>query len=292
MAATGDRRKSVLITGCSPGGIGNSLAREFHRHGLRVFATARDAQHIQDLDAIGIETLSLVVDSEESIKACFEEVSKRLDTKGLDYLVNNAGRNYTVPAMDVNIEEARLTFETNFFAVIRICQTFLPLLMKSKGTIVQIGSVAGIIPYVFGSVYNASKAALHSWSDTLRVELAPFGVKVTTVITGGVKSRIARTDRDLPPNSLYRPIDPEYQRRTKHSQEGGMPHEEYARSVVSQVLLGPWPWRWLWPSYRKYIWEGNRSSLIKFFNGGWLWYGLFDRVFTRMFALWKLKRID
>uniref|UniRef100_A0A093UW80 Succinate--CoA ligase [ADP-forming] subunit beta, mitochondrial n=1 Tax=Talaromyces marneffei PM1 TaxID=1077442 RepID=A0A093UW80_TALMA len=234
MAATGDRRKSVLITGCSPGGIGNSLAREFHRHGLRVFATARDAQHLQDLDAIGIETLSLVVDSEESIKACFEEVSKRLDTKGLDYLVNNAGRNYTVPAMDVDIDEARFTFETNFFAVIRICQTFLPLLMKSKGTIVQIGSVAGIIPYVFGSVYNASKAALHSWSDTLRVEVAPFGVKVTTIITGGVKSRIARTDRDLPPNSLYRPIDPEYQRRTKHSQEGAMPHEDYARSVVSQ----------------------------------------------------------
>ena len=99
---------------------------------------------------------------------------------------------YTVPAMDVNIEEARFTFETNFFSVIRMCQTFLPLLMKSKGTIVQIGSVAGvsdlwkcaivlqywriqIIPYVFGSVYNASKAALHSWSDTLRVELAPFG---------------------------------------------------------------------------------------------------------------------
>lgn len=122
--------------------------------------------------------------------------------------------------------------------------------------------------------------------------LTTGSVKVTTVITGGVKSRIARTDRDLPPNSLYRPIDPEYQRRTKHSQEGAMPHEEYARSVVSQVLLGPWPWRWLWPSYRKYIWEGNRSSVIKFLVGGWLWYGLFDRVFTRMFALWKLKRIN
>ncbi|EED18352.1 short chain dehydrogenase/reductase (Ayr1), putative [Talaromyces stipitatus ATCC 10500] len=290
MAATGDRRKSVLITGCSPGGIGNSLAREFHRNGLRVFATARDTQHIQDLAAIGIETLSLVVDSEESIKACFEEVSKRLDTNGLDYLVNNAGRNYTVPAMDVDFQEARLTFETNFFAVIRICQTFLPLLIKSKGTIVQIGSVAGMIPYVFGSVYGASKAALHSWSDTLRVELAPFDVKVTTVITGGVKSRIARTDRELPPGSLYRPIDPEYQRRTKHSQEGAMPHEDYARSVVSQVLYGPAPWRWLWPSYRKYIWEGNRSSVVKFLTGGWLWCGLFDRIFTRMFALWKLKR--
>lgn len=117
-------------------------------------------------------------------------------------------------------------------------------------------------------------------------------VKVTTVITGGVKSRIARTDRDLPPNSLYRPIDPEYQRRVKYSQESAMPHEDYARSVASQILFGPWPWRWLWPSYRRYIWEGHRSSLIKFLNGGWLWYGLFDRVFTRIFALWKLKRIN
>lgn len=101
---------------------------------------------------------------------------------------------YTVPAMEVELDEARYTFETNFIAVIAMCQTFLPLLIKAKGTIVQIGSVAGvshdhllvvvssrltlpdqIIPFVFGSVYNASKAALHSFSDTLRVELAPYG---------------------------------------------------------------------------------------------------------------------
>lgn len=227
--------------------------------------------------------------------------------------------------MDVDIEEARFTFETNFFAVIRICQTFLPLLMKSKGTIVQIGSVAGVsdlyrmcypLPVLtypdntirlrlslqcvqgrspFLERYTTSRARSFRVRQTYllnAIQTDNSSVKVTTVITGGVKSRIARTDRDLPPNSLYRPIDPEYQRRTKHSQEGGMPHEEYARSVVSQVLLGPWPWRWLWPGYRKYIWEGNRSSLIKFLNGGWLWYGLFDRVFTRMFALWKLKRIN
>jgi Enoyl-(Acyl carrier protein) reductase len=80
----------IPLSSCSPGGIGNSLAREFQGNGLRVFATARDAQHIQDLDAIGIETLTLVVDSEESVKACFNEVTERLKGKGLDYLVNNA----------------------------------------------------------------------------------------------------------------------------------------------------------------------------------------------------------
>ncbi|GFF54468.1 short chain dehydrogenase/reductase Ayr1 [Aspergillus lentulus] len=289
--ARGDR-KSVLITGCSPGGIGNALAREFHRNGLRVFATARDATNIDDLAALGIETLDLVVDDDESVKTCCSEVEKRLGDKGLDFLVNNAGRNYTVPATEIDLGEARKTFETNFFAVISICQAFLPLLIKSKGTIVMIGSVAGIIPYVFGSVYNASKAALHSFSDTLRVELAPFGVNVTTVITGGVQSRIARTKRTLQPNSLFTPIEDEYARRVTHSQDGAMPHTAYARSVVAQVLYGSAPWRWLWPwaqGRKSWIWEGNKSWLIWLLCGGWAWTGLFHGAMTRMFKLYKLK---
>ncbi|KAJ5222590.1 uncharacterized protein N7469_008830 [Penicillium citrinum] len=292
MPGVTDTRKSVLITGCSPGGIGNSLAREFHRNGLRVLATAREATTIADLAELGIETLSLVVDDEESVKECFHDVEARLGDKGLDYLVNNAGRNYTVPAMEVEIPEARKTFETNLFAVITMCQTFLPLLIKAKGTIVQIGSVAGIIPYVFGSVYNASKAALHSFSDTLRVELAPFGVNVTTIVTGGVQSRIARTQRTLAPGSLYTSIEDEYTRRVSHSQYNAMPHEAYARSVVAQVLYGSAPWRWLWPwaqGRKTWIWEGHRSWLIWFLSGGWAWNGLFGRIMTRMFNLWKIK---
>ncbi|KAI4125356.1 MAG: hypothetical protein LQ347_005399, partial [Umbilicaria vellea] len=106
-----------------------------------------------------------------------------------------------MPALDISLSEARATFETNLFAIMHICQTFSPLLIRAHGTIVQIGSVAAIIPYVFGSVYNASKAALHAYSNTLRVELEPFGVKVMTVVTGGVQSRIARTERWLPQGS-------------------------------------------------------------------------------------------
>ncbi|KAE8349810.1 hypothetical protein BDV28DRAFT_140433 [Aspergillus coremiiformis] len=287
-----DKRKTVLITGCSPGGIGNALAREFHQQGLRVLATARDAGTLGDLAALSIETLSLVVDDPTSVQSCYVEVRKMLDDKGLDYLVNNAGRNYTVPAMEVDLAEARATFETNLFSVINICQTFLPLLKKAKGTIVQIGSIAGVIPYVFGSVYNASKAALHSFSDTLRVELAPFGVNVITVITGGVQSRIARVKYTLVSNSLYAPIEEEYNRRVTHSQDGAMPHTAYAKSVVIQILYGSAPWRWLWPwaqGRKSWIWEGNKSWLVWFLSGGWAWTGMFHYAMTRMFKLHKLR---
>lgn len=78
---------------CTPGGIGNSLAREFHARGLRVFATARSKDSIEDLsEEFGIECLSLEVDSPESVEACFEEVKALVGNQGLNYLVNNAGR--------------------------------------------------------------------------------------------------------------------------------------------------------------------------------------------------------
>ncbi|KAL4915174.1 hypothetical protein BDW62DRAFT_189089 [Aspergillus aurantiobrunneus] len=293
MSTNSNERKSVLITGCTPGGIGNALSREFHRHGLRVFATARDAKSLEDLATLGIETLSLTVDNEHSVQLCFSEIERRLGDRGLDFLVNNAGRNYTVPATEVNLSDVRATFEVNLFSVVYICKTFVPLLIKAKGTIVQIGSVAGIIPYVFGSIYNASKAALHSYSDTLRVELAPFGVNVTTVVTGGVQSRIARIQRTLEPNSIYTLIEDQYTRRVTHSQDGAMPHAAYARSVVAQVLYGSAPWRWIWPwaqGRKSWIWEGNKSWLIWFFVGGWAWTGLFHAALTRMFGLNRLKK--
>ncbi|EME48363.1 hypothetical protein DOTSEDRAFT_67434 [Dothistroma septosporum NZE10] len=270
--------KSVLITGCTPGGIGHSLAREFHSKGFRVFATARKATSISDLEAQGIETLSLEVTSAESIRVLKNEVSTR--TGGtLDILVNNAGRNYTVPALDVEMDEIRQTFEANLFGVMAMCQAFAPLLIETKGTIVQIGSLAGIMPYVFGSVYNASKAALHSYSDTLRVELAPFDVKVMTVVTGGVKSNIARTHRDLPKDSIYLPLKEEYEERLTHSQAMGMPNEDYAKSVVRQVLNRPG---------KMQIWEGGKSRLV-WFVSNYLPKWVLGAAMTRMFKLWKLR---
>jgi len=149
-----DTRKTVLITGCNPGGIGNSLARGFHAHNLRVLATARQREKIDDLASLGIETFSLEVTDESSIANLLDEV--RAATNGrLDYLVNNAGRNYTVPALDVDFDEVRATFEVNVFAVMRMCKVFAPLLIQAKGTVVQIGSLAGVMPYVRLALHRA-----------------------------------------------------------------------------------------------------------------------------------------
>jgi len=138
--------------------------------------------------------------------------------------------------------------------------------------------VAAIVPYVFGSIYNATKAALHSWSQTLRLELEPFDVRVMVVITGGVQSRIARTERILPDGSLYLPINKDFQRRVTHSQEGAMPNTTYARGVVRVALKGK-PNKWLW--------EGAKVAMVRFARdwvGGWV----FDLILPRMFGLVKL----
>ena len=246
-------KKAVLITGCSPGGIGHALATQFHSKGLHVFATARSETAITDLRTLGIEALQLDVTSPESVAEVKRHISERTNGS-LNYLINNAGRNYTVPALDVEYPEIQATFETNVFSVMRMCQAFAPLLIKAKGTIVQIGSVAAEIPYVFGSTYNASKAALHAYSDTLRLELAPFNVNVMVVVTGGVKSNISRTHRELPEGSLYHPLDAEYQRRLRHSQEGAMEATHYAEGVVKATLATK-PTRSLWRGHQAWkIW--------------------------------------
>ncbi|KAJ9609870.1 NADPH-dependent 1-acyl dihydroxyacetone phosphate reductase [Cladophialophora chaetospira] len=292
--AAKDERKTVLITGCSPGGIGHALALSFRARGLRVLATARTTDKINDLAENGIETLPLEVDSDESIVSCSKSIEKLTGGRGLDFLVNNAGVSYVMPALDINIEDAKKIFDVNVFAIMRLCQVFAPMLIAARGTIVMIGSLGAVIPYVFGSVYNASKAALHAYANTLRVELAPFDVKVITIVSGGVKSNISsHVKRVLPEDSVYSPLEQNYVRRQGHSQEGAMLNKAYAESVVKQVLpgSGPWPWTWLLRDARKrWIWEGNKSWVVYFLSGGYTWTGVFDWWMTRVFQLWKLKK--
>ena len=177
-------------------------------------------------------------------------------------------------------------FATNFFAVVRLCQAFMPLLRRSQGTIVQIGSVAGCFPYAWGSIYNASKAALHSYSAALRIEVAPFGVHVITVVTGGVKSRISRVKRTLQEDSAYKELEDDYQRRQIYSQEVGMETDLYAKEVVKKVLEAE---GWLWST--RTIWAGGSSGIVRWVS--WILpQSVLDWGVSRMFGFNKLQGVE
>ena len=190
---------------------------------------------------------------------------------------------YAVPAIEADFSEMESVFTTNFFAVVRLCQTFMPLLRQSQGTIIQVGSVAGCFPYAWGSIYNASKAALHSYSAALRIEIAPFGVHVITVVTGGVKSRIARVKRSLQEDSAYKELKDDYQKRQIHSQEVGMETELYAKEVVKKVLEAE---GWLWRT--KTIWAGGSAGTVRWLS--WILpETILEWVVSRMFGFNKLR---
>lgn len=193
---------------------------------------------------------------------------------------------YAVPAIEADFSEMESVFATNFFAVVRLCQTFMPLLRQSQGTIVQIGSVAGCFPYAWGSIYNASKAALHSYSAALRIEIAPLGVHVITVVTGGVKSRIARVKRSLQEDSAYTKLEDDYQKRQIHSQEVGMETKLYAMEVVKKVLEAE---GWLWKT--KIIWAGGSAGTIRWLS--WILpVMILEWAMSRMFGFYKLQGVE
>jgi 1-acylglycerone phosphate reductase len=149
-------RKSVLITGCSAGGIGAALAEEFHRKGYHVFATARTPSKISKslTEAPNVTILTLDVLSPESIGAAVKSVSTETGGR-LDVLVNNSGSSIIFPALDTPIEAGKELFDLNFWAVLAMIQAFAPLLVKAKGSIVNNASVAGILPFVYQSEYWA-----------------------------------------------------------------------------------------------------------------------------------------
>ncbi|KAJ6510864.1 NAD-P-binding protein [Mycena sanguinolenta] len=269
------QKKTVLITGCSTGGIGCALAKEFHSQGFRVFATSRTLESMEDLSAIGIETLPLDVTDIEAIRKTREEIAARTGGK-LDILVNNACAAYPVAATDMDMAAVRALFEVNLFAPMCMVQQFVQLLIASNnGRIINTGSISGIMPVPFSAAYNTSKAALHSFGNTIRVELAPFNLTdVLKVITGAVKSNIVKP-YTIPDNSLYKSMEQVYQeKRVNRSQTNAMPTDKYVKIVVAEAMK---------TRPRAWIWAGSQASLCWFIDA-FLGRSVFDWLMTRMFG--------
>ena len=135
--------KSVLITGCSDGGIGSALAHIFQSRGYHVFATARTLSKMSELANLSrVTLLTLDITLSSHIAAATESVQR--ETGGtLDYLINNAGRSHFSPILDASIDESKRLFDTNLWGTLAVIQAFAPLVIKAKGTIVNIASMTG-----------------------------------------------------------------------------------------------------------------------------------------------------
>lgn len=240
--------KTVLITGCSDGSLGAALALAFHKSGWRVFATARNPTKMSSLKAAGIETLMLDVVSEESLLTAVANVTK-LTGGSLDALVNNAGMGLSMPVADLSVEEGKKMFDLNVWSVVSTTQAFLPLLLKSTvgGLIVNNTSIVGVMSVPFQGAYNASKAAAISLTQVMKLELAPFGIKVVDLRTGAVRSgfyaSIGANDMStrLPEKSMYQVArDPVEKVLSgvidgKHVSETGQDASTWAKQVVTEL---------------------------------------------------------
>ena len=148
--------KSVLITGCSTGGIGYALVEAFQKRNFHVFATARDTSKMSELtETPNVTLLSLDPTSTASVDAALEIVHAQ--TGGtLDYLINNAGQTIIMPTLDFDIGTASKMYDINVWGMVRVTQTFAPLLIAAKGTVVSISSSASVNTPWMGKSLKAS----------------------------------------------------------------------------------------------------------------------------------------
>jgi len=184
-----ETQRAVIVTGASSG-IGFEIARTLTGHGFHVFGGVRREQDSSRLREIGVIPILLDVTDVASIASAKTAVEQNLKGRSLWALINNAGIPCAGPIEHVPLSEFRNVFETNVIGAIAVTQAFLPLLLESRGIIVNISSVSGSVAQPFLGPYAASKAALEALSDSLRRELIPTGVRVVVVQPGSVQTPI------------------------------------------------------------------------------------------------------
>ncbi|GAA2132707.1 oxidoreductase [Kitasatospora kazusensis] len=233
--------KSALITGCSTG-MGRRTALALHRLGYQVYATARRPETLAGLEAQGMTTLALDVTDEPSMAAAVARVEADHGSVGL--LVNNAAYGLHLPVELASPEEVRAQFDTNVFGLIRMTQLVLPGMRRARqGRIVNISSMAGRFSPPGGAFYHASKHAVEAVSDSLRLEVAPFGVKVVVVQPGPTITEFAGTavdtmqtgatpDADDPYAAFRAELADMYGNKSFRRRNGAVPAEAATKVIV------------------------------------------------------------
>ena len=183
-------RGTVIVTGTSSG-IGRACAEDLARRGFRVLAGVRkeaDAEAVRALAPDRIEPLMLDVTDLDAIAA----LPERVGPEGLAGLVNNAGMSYAGPLEHLPIEDVKQQLDVMLLAPFAITKALIPALRHARGRVVMIGSIGGRTSLPFMGPYNAAKAGIDGFANSLRPELQPFGIHVALIEPGAIKTDIWR----------------------------------------------------------------------------------------------------
>jgi len=234
--------KVAVVTGTSSG-IGFETALALAREGYYTYATMRDTTKSDKIKELGqkenlnIDVLELDVDDENSVKTAIQKI---LDQKQrIDVLVNNAGWALWGCVEDVSVDEFKAQFDTNFFSIIRLIQEVGPTMRKQgSGTIVNVSSVVGRIGFPASPAYISSKFALEGLSESLRFELAPFGVNVVIIEPGVIKTNFMKNmkiSKKSESDTVYKEITDKVVSGVKMMAEMGTHPKEVADTITKAV---------------------------------------------------------
>ncbi|HEY5879900.1 MAG TPA: oxidoreductase [Nakamurella sp.] len=176
----------ALVTGASSG-IGEATARRLHGLGYRVYAAARRIDRMADLAALGIVTVSTDLTDDTAMVSLVDRIVT--ETGRIDVLVNNAGYGSYGSLEEMPMSEARRQVEVNVFALARLTQLVIPHMRdRRSGTIINVSSMGGTFGEPLGAWYHATKFAVEGLSDSIRLELAPFGIDVVVIQPGAIRT--------------------------------------------------------------------------------------------------------
>ncbi|WP_437884131.1 SDR family oxidoreductase [Pseudomonas sp. LRF_L74] len=266
----------ALITGCSSG-IGRALADAFKSAGYQVWAGARRAEDLAELAAAGFTAVPLDVNDPQAIGEVVAHLERQVG--GLDVLINNAGYGAMGPLLDGGAPALRRQFETNVFSLVELTRACFPLLRTSRGLVINIGSVSGVLVTPFAGAYCASKAAVHALSDALRLELAPFAIHVLEVQPGAIASHFGdnasrEAEAMIDETSPWWPLRQGIRARAGASQDQPTPAETVARQILAAAQRGKPP---------RLLRLGNGSRALPLLAA--LPGSLLDRVLSKRFGL-------
>ncbi|MDQ6857164.1 MAG: SDR family oxidoreductase [Candidatus Dormibacteraeota bacterium] len=239
---------AVVVTGASTG-IGKATALHLDSLGLRVFAGVRrdeDGQRLRGDSSDRLTPITLDVTNADQVAAAARQVGEAVQDSRLAGIVNNAGIAVAGPVEFVPLDQWRTQLEINVLGVVSMVQAFAPLLRESRGRIVTVGSLGGRLAQPIAAPYCASKHALEAISDALRLELRPWGISVSLIQPGAVKTPIwdkglragEELFRSAPPEvrSLYGAAVDIATKMAIHENETGVEPVQVARAIEHALL--------------------------------------------------------